>query len=132
MSADSLSIPAESLLEHREFVRRLARSLVRDEHAAQDLVQDTWLEALRRPPHSISGVRAWLASVVRTRARNRARGEARRTTRELAAAREEADRSEHGLHERFAMQHKVVEAVLALREPYKTVVLLHYYEGLSP
>jgi RNA polymerase sigma-70 factor (ECF subfamily) len=132
MSADSLSIPAESLLEHREFVRRLARSLVRDEHAAQDLAQDAWLEALRRPPRSSSGLRAWLASVVRTRARNKARGEARRTSRELAAAREETDRSEHGLHERFAMQHKVVEAVLALREPYKTVVLLHYYEGLSP
>ena len=132
MSADSLSIPAESLLEHREFVRRLAQSLARDEHAAQDLVQETWLEALRRPPHSTSKLRAWLASVVRTRARNKARGEARRTSSEQAAAREEADRSEHRLRERFAMQHKVVEAVLALREPYKTVVLLRYYEGLSP
>jgi RNA polymerase sigma-70 factor (ECF subfamily) len=132
MSADSLSIPAESLLEHREFVRRLARSLVHDEHAAADLVQDTWVEALRRPPTSTSGMRAWLASVVRTRARNKARGEERRTSRELAAAREETDRTEEILRERFALQHKVVEAVLALKEPYKTVVLLHYYEGLTP
>ncbi len=132
MSADSPSIPAESLLEHRDFVRRLARSLVRDEHAAADLVQDTWLEALRRPPRSRSGVRAWLASVVRTRARNEARGEGRRSSRELAAAREEADRTEEALRERFELQHKVVEAVLALKEPYKTVVLLRYYEGLTP
>ena len=132
MTADPLSIPAESLLQHRAFVQRLARSLVRDEHAAQDLVQETWLEALRRPPSSASGVRAWLARVVRSRAQNTSRGELRRAFRERAAARSEADASEDRLRERVALQHQVVEAVLGLKEPYRTVVLLHYYEGLSP
>lgn len=132
MTADPLSIPAESLLQHRAFVQRLARSLVRDEHAAQDLVQETWLEALRHPPRSASAVRSWLARVVRTRAQNVARGDARRLSRERGVAREEADASEDRLRERVAMQHKVVEAVLGLKEPYRTVVLLHYYEGLSP
>src|SRR6185295_3219777 len=52
--------------------------------------------------------------------------------RERAAAREEVDVSEDRLRERVALQHKVVEAVLGLKEPYRAVVLLHYYEGLSP
>ena len=36
----------EQLLTHDAFVRGLARSLVRDEHGADDLVQDTWLVAI--------------------------------------------------------------------------------------
>ncbi len=132
MSTESFPIRAESLLQHREFVRALARSLVRDEHAAQDVVQETWLEALRSPPRNAAALPGWLARVVRTRAQNVARGESRRVVRERSVAREELDESEEKLHERVAMQHKVVEAVLALKEPYKTVVLLHYYEGLSP
>lgn len=132
MAADPLTIPAESLLRHRAFVRALARSLVRDEHAAEDLVQETWLTALKRPPRSAGALPAWLARVVRTRAQNAARGEARRVTREAAAAREEADESEERLREHLAMQQKVVQAVLELKEPYRSVVLLRYYEGLSP
>ncbi len=132
MTAESVSIPAEALLRHRAFVRALARSLVRDEHAAEDLVQETWLTALRRPPRSTAALPAWLARVVRTRAQNAARGEARRVSREVAAAREEADESEEQLREHLAMQQKVVQAVLELKEPYRTVVLLRYYQGLSP
>lgn len=132
MTTESFPIRAESLLQHREFVRALARSLVRDEHAAQDVVQETWLEALRHPPRAAAALPGWLARVVRSRAQNVARGEGRRVARERSVAREEVDESEEKLRERVAMQHKVVEAVLALKEPYKTVVLLHYYEGLPP
>ncbi len=131
MTAQSLPIQPEALLEHRDFVRALARSLVRDEHAAQDVVQETWLEALRHPPRSAHALRGWLARVTRTRAYNVARGENRRVSRERLAARAEVDESEEKLRARVALQHRVVEAVLALHEPYKTVVLLHYYEGLS-
>jgi RNA polymerase sigma-70 factor (ECF subfamily) len=132
VTTESFPIRAESLLQHREFVRALARSLVRDEHAAQDVVQETWLAALRHPPRTPAALPGWLARVVRTRAQNVARGESRRVARERSVAREELDESEEKLHERVAMQHKVVESVLALKEPYKTVVLLRYYEGLSP
>jgi RNA polymerase sigma-70 factor (ECF subfamily) len=132
MTAESVSIPAEALLRHRAFVRALARSLVRDEHAAEDLVQETWLTALKRPPRSATALPAWLARVVRTRAQNAARGEARRVSRETAAARQEADESGEQLREHLAMQQKVVQAVLELKEPYRAVVLLRYYQGLSP
>lgn len=132
MTAESYSIPAEALLQHRGFVRALARSLTRDEHAAEDLVQETWLEALRRPPRSADALRGWLARVTTSRARNAARGEGRRNVREHSVARAVLDESEEHTRERVMLQQRVVEAVLALPEPYRTVVLLRYDQDLEP
>lgn len=132
MTAESYPIPAEALLQHRGFVRALARSLTHDEHAAEDLVQETWLEALRRPPRSAEALRGWLARVTTSRARNAARAEGRRAVRERSAARTELDESEEHTRERVMLQHRVVEAVLGLQEPYRTVVLLRYDQDLEP
>ncbi len=38
------------LFAHQSFVRSLARSLVADDHAAADVEQDVWLDAIDRPP----------------------------------------------------------------------------------
>jgi RNA polymerase sigma factor (sigma-70 family) len=130
MSTDPRALEIESLLEHRDFVARLARSLVRDPHAAEDVVQDTWIAALRRPPGAIGSVRGWLARVVRNQAHNARRGAGRRAVHERATAQSEAVDSAEGLRERVELQHGVVGAVLALQEPYRTTVLQHYYEGL--
>jgi len=132
VSSETLPVHARALLEHQEFVRSLAKSLLKDEHAAQDVAQETLLTLLTHPPRTLESMRGWLAQVTRNRARSVARREMRRVHRETIAAREEADESETKMHERLALQHHVVEAVLALREPYKSVVLLTYYEGLSP
>jgi RNA polymerase sigma-70 factor (ECF subfamily) len=132
MSSDAMSVPAAALLEHQEFVRSLARSLLRDEHAAHDVAQDTLLASLTHPPRAVESMRAWLAQVTRNRVRSVAREEMRRARREQAAARSDVDESESKLHERLELQHRVVQAVLGLKEPYKTVIVLSYYEGLSP
>ena len=52
MSLDPLSLRIDCLREHHLFLARLARGLVRDEHAAEDLVQDTWLAACQRAERS--------------------------------------------------------------------------------
>ena len=77
MKFDSASIPAEALLQHQEFVRNLARRLVRDEDSAGDVVQETWLAALSHAPRSVESAQAWLAAIVRNRAYNRQREESR-------------------------------------------------------
>ena len=82
-------LPIESLLEHRQWVRRLARSLVADESRVDDLEQATWLAALRRPA-LWKNPRAWLGRVVRNLAYKSYRETGRRTRRERASAREEA------------------------------------------
>src|SRR5689334_18838679 len=86
----------ERLLAHAEWLERLALGLVREPHAAKDLVQDTWLVALSRPPRDASddrGLRAWLARVLRNASINSARAEFRRREREASAAPRELESS---------------------------------------
>jgi len=121
----------QALVEHRSFVLALARSLTRDEASAEDLAQDALVEALARPP-ATSSLRGWFATVLRTRAIDRARVERRRAAREQSAARAEALAPELSGAERVELAQRVVAAVLALDEPYRSVVIGVYYEGLTP
>src|SRR5262245_996208 len=76
----------DELLAHSAWVRRVAASLVRED--ADDIIQSTWLAALERPPAADTNLAGWLATVARNLVRNRARGGARRTSREQAAPHE--------------------------------------------
>ncbi len=122
----------ELLLAHREFLRSLARSLVRDEHRAEDVVQQTWLAALERPPRSATSLRSWLSSVARHAAYNMTRGERRRRQRERLASRPEPPESAEAIVCRLAVQQQLVKAVLTLDEPMRTAILLRFYEDLTP
>src|SRR5438105_7276274 len=75
----------EALLDHAVWLRRLATTLVRGSDDAEDLVQETWLAALRSPPSDDRPVRGWLTEVIRNAHRMRARSRARRWARETEA-----------------------------------------------
>lgn len=119
----------QAILDHQDFVLRLARGLVADPAAADDLAQDTWLSYLQHPPRAAAAVRSWLGRVVHNRARNRSREDRRRALRELAAAKPEAQPRDDA-QERLELQQRVVAAVLALAEPQRRTLLLHYFDGL--
>ncbi len=122
----------ETLLEHSVWLRGLANQLIRDPGAAEDLVQDTWLAALRARPDPSRPLRPWLARVMRNGAAQRLRKAAGRLARESEVAQSEAIPSARELVERAEYQRFLVDAVLALPEPYREVVLLRFYEGLTP
>ncbi len=124
--------PLERLLAHEPFVRALARSLVTDEALAEDAVQDTWLAALQGAPGAVRSPRAWLARVVRNFAFRTSRSAGRRSRREREAARPEALPSTEEIVGREEARRRLVEAVLALEEPYRRTILLRYFEGLPP
>ena len=66
MDASTGSPPTlESLLEHADWVRALARNLVRDLDRADDVVQDTWMSALESPPRDARNPRGWLGAMIR-------------------------------------------------------------------
>ena len=131
MSNPQNSISPEALLAHVDWVQRLGRSLVFDPSRAEDVVQATWLEALRNPPADGSNLRGWLLEVARNAARKLARGDSRRVQRERLVARAEEAASTAETVQRAALQRDVVDGVLGLAEPYRTVVLLRYFEDLS-
>jgi DNA-directed RNA polymerase specialized sigma24 family protein len=100
-----------ALLGEADFVRVLARSLPADAAAAEDVAQEALVAWLSRGPERAGALRAWLASAVRKLVRLPSTAE---------------------VVEREALRAAVVRAVLALDEPYRTVILLRYYEGVPP
>src|SRR6185369_2340502 len=110
-----------------------AVGLTRDEALADDLVQETWIAAMRRPPRMDEPVRPWLDQVLRNLVRMRARGEGRRDRREDGATRlaETHAPSSDELVEKVELGRIIVEEVLALDEPIRATVLLRFYDGLS-
>jgi RNA polymerase sigma-70 factor (ECF subfamily) len=125
------------LLAHESFVRALARTLLADEDRADDAVQETWLAALASPPRAaaandVGGVRAWLSRVVRNFVRQQQRASARRARRERIASRGEAIPSAREIVEIESARRRLVDAVLALDEPCRTVILLRFYGDKPP
>lgn len=122
----------EQLLEHGRSLRALARGLLADESAAEDVVQEAWVVALERPPRHAERIGGWLHAVVRSLAHKRQRGEGRRRRREELAARPEGTASTMESAEAAALCKRLVDAVVALEEPYRTVVSMRYFEDLPP
>lgn len=123
--------PPESLTSHGPALRALARRLV-GEAAAEDLVQEAWLAALRRPPRDPGALRAWLLRVTARAAANHHRGIARRAAREHACARAEAVPAAAEVAGERALARALRRGLERLGEPYRTVLHLRFYEDLPP
>ncbi len=124
--------PLESLFEHRGWVRAVARRLLRDEHAAEDLAQEAWVRVMRSPPDPERDPKPWLRRVLKNLAINRHRGETRRAKRETAQREERPQRSPVELVAEAEQHKRLVGLVLDLEEPFKTALVLRFYEGLGP
>ncbi|MBK7643036.1 MAG: sigma-70 family RNA polymerase sigma factor [Planctomycetes bacterium] len=118
----------ENLLAQSNWLRRLARGLVRDEDAAEDLAQDTWVAALRARPAEL---RSWMTVVARNFARRGKRDAGLRAAHESRAARDERVESPDEIAARVELQRKLAEALLALDEPFRSALVLRYLDGLS-
>ena len=116
------------LQEHTEFLRRLARGLLVDPGKVEDALQETWLVALRQEGEVSRG---WLAGVVRRVASQMRRGERRRLCREQEAAAREALPSAADSVARLEATQRLVQAVVELPEPYRSVLLMRYFDDLS-
>lgn len=109
----------------------LARALLGEAHAAEDLVQETAVAAMEGALPVGGARRAWLASVARRLAARRFRGEARRGRREELVARPEALPDSADLVEKAEIAEQVTAAARRLPEPFRRTILLRFLEGLS-
>lgn len=128
LSAASL----DELLSQQAWMQRLARRLVADEAARDDLLQTAWLDLLKRAPRPGAGLRGFLATVLRRRSAKERRATSRRELRERRVApRESSLPSPAELAIEIEAQRKVVAAVLALDEPQRDVIVLHYFHDFT-
>lgn len=124
-------VTLDVLLAHRSLVRRIAGDLLVDPDAADDVVQQTWLAALR---HGARGgdVRAPLLSrIARRLALNRKRDAYRRFVHEQGAPAQGAMPDPARIAETEELRGRVLGAVLALEEPFRSTVLLRYLDESS-
>ncbi len=123
---------AEELTRHDASVRALLQRLLFDSNEVDDVMQRTYLAALERPPERAGSLLAWLRQVAVNFARTKHREEDRRQRREtLASSREETPATDQ-IVERIHQQRRVVDAVLGLAEPYRSVTLMRFFDDLPP
>ncbi len=138
-TTDSLALS----LEHQvPFLARLARALVHDEHAAEDLVQDTltsaWAQARKDKGGGLASpspasLRAWLATTLRRRSidRRRVRRPALLNDAEGVQTNPSLGASTDAVAERLERQRLVHNALAALPEKFQTALVLRYQDGMS-
>ncbi|MEM7199581.1 MAG: sigma-70 family RNA polymerase sigma factor [Planctomycetota bacterium] len=122
---------SDDLTQQGAALRRLAIRLVADPEAAEDVVQDAWVQALERPPREAGAIRSWLQRVVHGRSVDALRAKARRMRVEQPLG--EIDpparsSAEHALD----LQITVLEAVRALPEPYRWTIWRRYFADQPP
>ncbi len=123
---------ADELIAHADGVRALAHGLLVDANAADDLVQDACVAALTRPPAESVPPRAWFVGVVRNLARRSHRSRANRLRRERCVAKPESVPSSAEAVAQLETHRRLVEVVMVLSDPYRTAIVLRYFDGLAP
>jgi len=131
MGVPARGFEPETLLQHAAFLRGIARGLLVDVDSAEDIVQDTYLTAMRHPPRG-GNLRAWLAVVARNLAFRTLRSRTRRATHEARAASSDTLPSAAELAARRELQRRVLAAVESLHEPYRATLHYRYFDGLTP
>src|SRR5437762_1919362 len=124
-------VPIDDVLAHRRLVVALARRFVGDATRADDVAQDAWVSILRSPPRHQDGLTAWLARLVRHRAGDAWRAQTRRSRLEASAPAAAASTSPAETAAKMDTARRVVESVAELPEPYRTTVVLRFYDDLS-
>jgi RNA polymerase sigma factor (sigma-70 family) len=124
---DSESLNLDCLLRHSDWLTALARRLVAP-GMAEDLVQDTWLAALRNPPYGVRSPRAWLSRVARRLAR--LRYDSRGALQDPSASREGFPPTDEVVA-RIEQERLLARLVVELEEPYRRVLLQRFYSGLT-
>jgi len=130
-AASRLSAPRPSgrlLLEQARFLRDLARALVRDPAAADDVVQDTYAAALAR--EAPRRPRAWLGTIARRLALKRLRADGRRRRRETAAVRTGTAPPADEAVARLEIERRLVDAVLTHEKDWWGNVRPHMVHAL--
>lgn len=120
------------LLRDLEWVQRLAFRMCSDWALAEDLRQEAALALIGRGSLDEGGRRQWLAGVVRNKLRMKRRSDRRRQDREADVSRAEVVSLDVDVVERAESQHVVADAVLKLREPYRTTVLHRFFDQWTP
>lgn len=120
------------VVEHQSPLIRYAQSIVRDEHVARDLVQETYLRLCQQSPADLAGHEAaWLFRVCHNVAINRQRKDKRMTTGNTVAESASTQSDPAGAFEAVEDRDQVNRLIGELPENQQKVIRLKFYGGLK-
>ena len=123
---------AGQLTRHAGALRALGHELLANDGETDDLVQETYLAALRRAPDQRSGLRPWLLAVARKLAYRSNRAAQRRRRWETVAANEEPVPAASDVAAETEVLRQLASLVHELEEPFRAALHLRYWHGLAP
>ncbi|QDV05244.1 RNA polymerase sigma factor [Planctomycetes bacterium Poly30] len=132
---DPFQAISPELAEQANFLRALARQIVRDASQADDLAQETLIAGATSAAVGTQldrrSSRPWLARVLRRKAYNERRSSARRADREGAAARPEAEPSSFDSVAQLDLAERLLAHVRSLEPEVRDAVVARFYHGES-
>ncbi len=122
----------EMLLAHRAWLESVALAIAKVEPRAEDAAQDTWVAALTSSAATnVRSPRAWLRRVLHHRIVDLRRHDSRRRRREAVPRPARDVPRPDEILARVELDRTVACAVLELREPYRSTVLLRFHGELT-
>jgi RNA polymerase sigma-70 factor, ECF subfamily len=125
------SYNSDEILAQASWIRKVVRSMLADQHLADDLAQDALEAGLRQGSEIRGSTRGWLYGVAKNLHRQFLRGQSRRESRERRVSPPEQIPDSQDLVERIEIMNLVEKAVLALPQTHRDLLILRYYEDLS-
>lgn len=120
----------DELLQQTATLRRLALDLVGEAHA-DDVLQETAIQAMRSPPARSGSMMGWLTVVVRRLASKQRRADRVRRRHELEAVRSDVQPADRSIEDADSLR-RLTQIVTTLPEPYRGTILARYLRDLSP
>ena len=125
--------PSQLALADLRWLQRFATALASSGDDADDLVQETLVEAWAHEPDvQDRPLRPWLASVLRNRFRMLTRGQRRRTQREAQAVASAEPKSAEQVHARLEVLERLVHEIRTLPETQQVLIVRRFFAGESP
>jgi RNA polymerase sigma factor (sigma-70 family) len=125
------SFDPEPILAQASWIRKVVRQMLRDEHLAEDLAQQALEVGLRNKSRIQGSTRSWLYGVAQNLHLQFLRGQQRREKREQRVAVSESTTQSQDLVEKMEVMQMVEQAVLALPQEPRDLLILRYYEDHS-
>jgi RNA polymerase sigma factor (sigma-70 family) len=125
------SFNPDQILAQASWIRKVVRSMLADEHLADDLAQEALETGLRHGSAIRGSTRSWLYKVAKNLHRQFLRGQQRREIREAKVAVPEHQSVSQDSVEKVEIMHIVQAAVLALPNASRDLLISRYYENLS-
>jgi len=121
-----MSLPADldRILQEDDWLRRIARRLVKDGESSEDLVQDAWVAALTRK----RGDRPWLFGVLRNLRREGTRRSVREADLRAELPLPGTSPAADDVVSELLLRKRVTAGLLELQEPFRTTLYLRYVQ----